>query len=122
MLEKVLKQGEKIPVFRVPVSDFAQIESAARRSEVTVSTLCHAAWAVVLAHYSGENRVVIGSTESGRTVVPTALSRVRGLSINTFPMVIDFDWEQNATDWLQAVQANYSADVEHAAFPLAQQM
>ena len=44
----------------------AALRSFARRHDLTLSTIIHGAWAMLLSRYSGEGDVVFGSTVSGR--------------------------------------------------------
>jgi amino acid adenylation domain-containing protein len=99
--------------------EWRRMESAASRHHVTVSTLVHGAWALVLGHYLGTGTVTIGSTESGRTTVPAALRRTRGLMLNTFPFVVELAWDMPAGEWLRTLHAAYRSDVERAGYPLA---
>lgn len=93
-----------------------KVTQYARENHVTVSTVLNAAWAFLLFIYSRENKVVFGSTISGRTeeFEPTV-----GLLINTIPSVVTFKQEMKVTDWLRQIQINLAGARDHAQTSLS---
>jgi non-ribosomal peptide synthetase component F len=57
----------------------------ARENHVTVNTILQAAWSYLLFTYSREDKVVFGSTISGRT---EEFEATVGMLINTIPAVV----------------------------------
>ncbi|MFO7586807.1 MAG: condensation domain-containing protein, partial [Gemmatimonadota bacterium] len=69
----------------------ASLEEFARSLGVTLSTLLHGAWGLVLARHAGEADVVFGSTVSGRPADLAGSEGMVGLFINTLPVRVRVD-------------------------------
>ncbi|MER6795058.1 condensation domain-containing protein [Amycolatopsis mediterranei] len=65
--------------------DTARLREVARRHGLTVNTLVQGAWALLLAHSSGESDVVFGTTVSGRPDDLPGVETMIGMFINTIP-------------------------------------
>src|SRR5262249_53231713 len=63
-----------------------RIRERARRLGVSAASLCHLAWAQVLARVTGREDVVFGSVVLGRMQGGDGAERVMGLFINTLPV------------------------------------
>ncbi|PNP46000.1 hypothetical protein THARTR1_10818 [Trichoderma harzianum] len=74
-------------------------------SEITTSTLAHAAWAIVIGRISGAEDVVFGSTVSGRGATIAGIEEIVGPTIATVPMRIKWLKEATITNFLQDVQS-----------------
>ncbi|WP_394541492.1 amino acid adenylation domain-containing protein [Lysobacter enzymogenes] len=68
-----------------------RLRAQARRLGVSVASLCHLAWGMVLARAAGSERVVFGTVLLGRMQTGELAGRVVGLTINTLPVRIDLD-------------------------------
>ena len=82
----------------------ARLSEFARREHLTMSTLLHAAWAVVLGRHTGAADVVFGSTVSGRPPELDGVESMVGLFINTLPVRFALPPERPARAFLRAVQ------------------
>ncbi|WP_329271212.1 non-ribosomal peptide synthetase [Streptomyces pseudovenezuelae] len=92
---------------RVPLSPEAAatgVADFARRHRLTLNTVVQAAWAVVMAHYSGSDDVVFGVTSSGRDGRLDGMDAMVGMLLNTTPVRITLDRDQPVTDWLTRLQ------------------
>ncbi len=120
-----LEHGDMAPVYdarrAMPAALDARLRTLARDVGVSLATLCHLAWALVLARTSGQRHVVFGTVLFGRMAAGAGADRTMGLYINTLPLRIDID----ATDVRTAVRdtqirlAGLLAH-EHASLALAQ--
>lgn len=63
-----------------------RVRSAARHRSVSVATLFHATWALVVSMTSGREDVVFGTVLSGRMQSTPGAKRVMGMFINTLPI------------------------------------
>lgn len=79
----------------------------ARKNQVTLSTLIQAAWALVISAYSGEKDIIYGGTVSGRPAGLPNVERIVGLFINTLPVRIKIDANENISSWLKSIQSKY---------------
>jgi amino acid adenylation domain-containing protein len=98
-----------------------RIRRQARKDGVSTATLCHLAWAEVLARVCGKKEVVYGTVLFGRMNVSEHTARVMGPCINTLPVCIRID-EQ---DVLSAARRTHEllaelVQHEHASLALAQ--
>ena len=70
-----------------------ELQSFARRHQLTLNTVLQAAWAFVLHRYSGSEDVVFGTTVSGRPVSPPEIQETVGIFINTLPVRIQVPFD-----------------------------
>ncbi|TDC28694.1 non-ribosomal peptide synthetase, partial [Micromonospora sp. KC213] len=68
-----------------------RLRAEARRLGVSLASLCHLAWALVVARTSGRQDVVFGTVLLGRTQGTAVLDRAMGLFINTLPFRLGVD-------------------------------
>lgn len=90
-----------------------------RKNQVTLSTLMQAAWAFVISAYSGEADVVFGGTISGRPPALKDVERMVGLFINTLPVRIKIENEQDINSWLRNIQSGYAEREQYSYSSLA---
>ena len=98
-----------------------RLRAQARRIGVSLASLCHLAWGLVLARSSGSEPVVLGTVLLGRMQADEGANTAAGLFINTLPLRLDLDGCGTETAARQA-HANL-ADLlvhEHASLALAQ--
>ncbi|SDK20969.1 non-ribosomal peptide synthetase, partial [Pseudomonas indica] len=84
---------------------------------ITPNTLFQGAWALLLSRYSGLRDVLFGVTVSGRPPQLAGVEEMIGLFINTLPLRVRIDEQQDRTSWLQALQRHNLAlrEFEHSA-------
>jgi amino acid adenylation domain-containing protein len=98
-----------------------RLRAQARRLNVSLASLCHVAFAQVLARTSGQEHVVFGTVLFGRMQAGQGADRAMGLFINTLPIRFDIGGIGTA----QSVQQAHArlAELlahEHASLALAQ--
>ncbi|UAW63736.1 amino acid adenylation domain-containing protein [Mycoavidus sp. HKI] len=98
-----------------------RLRMQAKRLNVSLASLCHLAWAQVLARTSGQQQVVFGTVLFGRMQGGMGVDQAMGLFINTLPMRIDLD-ETEVEESVRHVHARLAAllEHEHASLALAQ--
>ncbi|WXK35240.1 amino acid adenylation domain-containing protein (plasmid) [Mycetohabitans rhizoxinica] len=94
-----------------------RLRAHARRLGVSLASLCHLAWAQVLARASGQQRVVFGTVLFGRMQAGEGADSAMGLFINTLPLRVDLDGSVQAA--VHATHARLAALLEHEHASLA---
>ncbi|KAF9925706.1 hypothetical protein BGZ67_008488 [Mortierella alpina] len=90
----------------------------AQRFGVTLASLCHLAWAMVIAAISGQTQVVFGTVLFGRMQGGSGSDRTLGPFINTLPFRVDVE-DSSIVDTARRVQADLAALLEHEHASLA---
>ncbi|TBN32824.1 amino acid adenylation domain-containing protein, partial [Pseudomonas sp. BGI-2] len=98
-----------------------RLRAQARRLNVSLASLCHVAFAQVLARTSGQEKVVFGTVLFGRMQAGHGSDRAMGMFINTLPIRFD----SGGIDTAESVQQAHArlAELlahEHASLALAQ--
>ncbi|KAF8950501.1 hypothetical protein BGZ46_004475, partial [Entomortierella lignicola] len=98
-----------------------RLRSQAKRIGVSLASLCHLAWALVISRTSGQQRIVFGTVLFGRMQASTSSTRALGLFINTLPILVDLS--KNSIENCVRETHKYLAELlehEHAPLSLAQ--
>ena len=84
--------------------------------EITMSTLIRAAWAVVIAAYTGSEDVIFGQTLAGRDIPVQGVTDVIGPTLTTVPTRIEVSRGLDLNQFLEKVQkiATDSIPYQHA--------
>ncbi|KAG0211472.1 hypothetical protein BGX28_007833 [Mortierella sp. GBA30] len=98
-----------------------RLRSQARRLRVNLASLCHVAWAQVVARTSAQKNAVFGTVLVGRMHAFTNLDRATGPFINTLPIRVDTD-RGKVEENVRSTNARLAALFEHewASLALAQ--
>ncbi|MFI9451987.1 amino acid adenylation domain-containing protein [Amycolatopsis sp. NPDC052450] len=91
-----------------------------KQARVTQATVFHAAWGLLLGHYTRSRDVLFGSTVSVRPPDVLDDEQPIGLLINTIPARIRVDRDATIVDWLRANQKRLAAAREHGGESLAE--
>ncbi|MER7974115.1 amino acid adenylation domain-containing protein, partial [Streptomyces sp. NPDC096080] len=103
----------------LPAALLDALERTGRRHRVTVGTLVHTAWSLLLSRTSGERDVVFGTTVSGRFGEVEGVERMVGLLMNTLPLRVEVDPGAPLGELLREVQRRVTevAGRAHVALP-----
>ncbi|MSU97441.1 amino acid adenylation domain-containing protein, partial [Pseudomonas mandelii] len=98
-----------------------RLRAQARRLNVSLASLCHVAFAQVLARTSGQEKVVFGTVLFGRMQAGDGSDRAMGMFINTLPIRFD-SGDIETADSVQQAHARLAELLahEHASLALAQ--
>ncbi|MFD7712390.1 amino acid adenylation domain-containing protein [Streptomyces sp. NPDC059786] len=86
-----------------------RLRETAARGGLTVNTVVQAAWALLLARYSGRRDVVFGTTVSGRPAELPGVDTMIGMFINTVPTRVRVPGG-GVLPWLRGLQERQSED------------
>ncbi|WXK34527.1 non-ribosomal peptide synthase/polyketide synthase (plasmid) [Mycetohabitans rhizoxinica] len=121
-LAQVHRDGTQVAEARrmLPQALSDQLRAHAKRLGVSLASLCHLAWAQVLARASGQQKVVFGTVLFGRMQAGSGADSAMGLFINTLPLRVDL--EGSVESAVRATHARLAAllEHEHASLALAQ--
>ena len=96
--------GYELRLARLSAGLSARLKGFAQRHRLTLGTLVHGAWALLLARYSAAEDVVFGTTVSGRPPTLPGIESMIGCFINTLPVRVIAPPEATLVPWLQALQ------------------
>ncbi|HLM57759.1 MAG TPA: amino acid adenylation domain-containing protein, partial [Pyrinomonadaceae bacterium] len=102
---------------RLTAEETAALHAFARSSQLTLGTLVHGAFALLLGSYSGEDDVVFGTTVSGRPPALAGVDEMVGIFINTLPVRARVTARAPVLAWLRDLQARLAAlrDYEYSS-------
>ncbi|MGF6482694.1 amino acid adenylation domain-containing protein [Paraburkholderia sp. JPY419] len=95
-----------------------RLREQARRLGVSLASLCHLAWAQVVARSSGREQVVFGTVLFGRMHGGSGVDRAMGLFINTLPVRLDLDGS-GVEESVRRTHARLAELLTHEHAPLA---
>ena len=97
-----------------------RLRRQAKQLGVSVASLCHLAWAQVISHTSGEERVVFGTVLFGRMNAGRGTDSAMGVFINTLPLRVDLTGTVRESVYQTHERLASLLDYEHASLVLAQ--
>ncbi len=106
--------------FALSAHETAALTAAARARGLTLSTVVHGAWGLLLGWLTGRDDVVFGSTVSGRDAGVAGIEAMAGLFINTLPVRMRLRPAQPLADALAALQDDQAALLDHQHVGLAE--
>jgi amino acid adenylation domain-containing protein len=83
----------------------ADLDGLARSRHLTLSTLIHGAWSLLLSRYTGKSDVLFGVTVSGRPPELSGVESIVGMFINVLPLRVAVTEESDLISWLCDLQA-----------------
>lgn len=103
---------------RLTADEAAKLKVWLRQRQLTLSTVLHAAWGLLLARHSGRRDVVFGTTVSGRPADLPGVETMVGPFINNLPVRLRLPEEERVADWLKQVQLQLGEVTGHQHTPL----
>ncbi|MET0699738.1 MAG: amino acid adenylation domain-containing protein, partial [Mycobacterium sp.] len=102
-------------VRRLSIDVTQALSQTARERGITLSTVLHGAWGLLLGRLLDRQQVVFGSTVSGRGGELAGTESIVGLLINTIPVPMSWDRQTTIAAALAALQDQQSAvlDAQH---------
>ncbi|MDK1314050.1 non-ribosomal peptide synthetase [Pseudoalteromonas ardens] len=107
-------QGEELEIW-VSEESLQQLKQLAQRHGVTTFMLMHGAFALLLAHHSYQQDIVIGTPVANRT--EQAVQSLIGFFVNTLVLRVDVDSELSLAEYLQRIKSVNLAAQEHQDVP-----
>ena len=98
----------------------AALQSLARQHRLTLNTLIHGAWTLLMSRYSGETDLIYGATVSGRPTTLAGVEEMVGLFINTLPVRIKLSPEEALLPWLNHLQSQLLEIRQYEYTPLVE--
>jgi amino acid adenylation domain-containing protein len=90
------------PVVEIQV-DSKNLSDRCKHLGFTLSTLYHAAWALILARYTGSNSVCFGTVLSGRGLPIPNIEEIIGPTINTLPLHVQVQQSSSFVDLMRQI-------------------
>lgn len=105
--------------FDIGSAQTQQLNKLAQAQNVTLSTVFHSLWALVLAGHTQGNDIVFGNVVSGRPHEIDAIEKMAGIFINTIAVRIQLRTDMTLSDLFKDVQRNALECETHHHSPLA---
>ncbi|MGW0245160.1 amino acid adenylation domain-containing protein [Nocardia goodfellowii] len=96
------------------------LSRSAAAAGVTLNTVCQYVWAQVLSEVTGRDDILFGTVVSGRPPAIPGIASMVGSFINTVPVRVRLETDDDLGARLRAVQAAQSAVVDHQYLGLAE--
>ncbi|NUR85833.1 MAG: non-ribosomal peptide synthetase, partial [Nonomuraea sp.] len=98
---------------RVTQESTRALAELARGHGLSVNTLLHGAWALMLSAITGSREVVCGAIFSGRGTTSVDIDQAVGLLFNILPVATTVDPAERLLPWLAVLQEKNSAITDH---------
>ncbi|MFF5105922.1 amino acid adenylation domain-containing protein [Streptomyces sp. NPDC000134] len=116
----VAPHGEETPpvrpehlFFDLPAELTSAVTDFARRSDLTLGTVMHCCWALLIGRLTGGRDVVFGSVQSGRPAGLSGVDEMVGMFVNTLPVPVRLDPYRSFTEVAAEVQDQQMGLAEH---------
>ncbi len=103
----------------LPPAAAVAVARLAQRLQISLGTVVHGAWALLLARHGGEDDVVFGSVFHGRSAELPEMDRRIGMLINTLPVRVPVPAAAAVGAWLRELHERFNElrRHEHDALP-----
>lgn len=99
--------------FALPSEVTQGLAFQARTNQVTLSTILHAAWAIVLGNLSRQNDVVFGQIVAGRAAPIEDIENLIGFCMNVLPIRVQLDPDEPFVALVKDLQLKHAFMLEH---------
>lgn len=103
--------------FQLDAKLVSELKAFAQQRSVTLYTTLLAVFQLLLARYTGQNDIIIGSPTAGRH--RAAFSALVGYLVNLLPLRTTCDAKATFDEFLQEVRGTVLAAIEHQDYPLS---
>lgn len=119
---KLSNQEERYDEERIQLSEATTkaLLAFATKNRLTLATLVHGIWSILLGRYTCRNNIIYGCTVTGRPVDLAEVDSIVGMFINTLPINVKLNPEQQLLSWLQDFQTQLVEARHHEYTPLTQ--
>ncbi|MFI9585747.1 amino acid adenylation domain-containing protein [Streptomyces sp. NPDC052236] len=97
-----------------------RLRASARAHGLTINAVLSAAWALVLSATVGRHDVVFGATVAGRPADVSGVDTAIGMFLNTVPLRVTLDPDEQVADLLRRMQRERVALMDHEYLGLAE--
>ncbi|MED4804369.1 non-ribosomal peptide synthetase [Bacillus atrophaeus] len=111
------KSGQAHVTFSFSKKDSSRLSEMAVKEEVTLSTLFHTLWGILLQKYNNTDDAVFGSVTSGRPSSIEGIENMVGLFINTIPVRVQ-GADTPVSELMKRMQKEALAAEAHSYHPL----
>ncbi|MFD9904602.1 amino acid adenylation domain-containing protein [Streptomyces sp. NPDC059063] len=116
----VSPHGEEIPPVRpehlfsdLPADLTDAVTAFARRRGLTLATVVHTCWAILVGQLTGSRDVVFGSVQSGRPADLSGVDEMVGMFVNTLPVPVRLDPYRSFADVAAGLQDEQLSLTDH---------
>ncbi|HEY3712493.1 MAG TPA: amino acid adenylation domain-containing protein, partial [Amycolatopsis sp.] len=123
LVEKPAGIGERRPSkihFTMDEQATARVRAVAREHGLTLGTVLHGAWGLLLGRLTGRGDLLFGSTVSGRDPGVPGIEDAVGLYINTLPVRVRWSGGDTVAGLLRRLQDEQAALLDHQHLGLAE--
>ena len=97
-----------------------QLQSFAQQHRLTLATLFHGVWGILLGRYTCRQDVTYGCTVTGRPVDLLGADSMVGVFINTLPIHVQLNPQESLLSWLQRFQIQLAETRHYEYTPLTE--
>ncbi|KEO82567.1 non-ribosomal peptide synthetase [Tumebacillus flagellatus] len=95
------------------------LHALSRQAQLTPNTILQGVWALLTAHFSGQDDVVYGVTTSGRPMELRGADSIIGMFVNSLPTRIQIPQNGSVAEWLRAIQTAQAEARQYEFTPLS---
>ncbi|MFI0424909.1 amino acid adenylation domain-containing protein [Spongiactinospora sp. 9N601] len=99
--------------FSIPPEVATRLSGLAKRTGISINTILHGAWAIMLSAITKSPEVVCGAVFSGRSTTSVDVDQAVGMMFNVLPVVARVDHAEPLPSWLAGLHEKISAISDH---------